>query len=298
MSVHNKIGFIGLGVMGGAMAGHVLRERGQLAVFNRSAAKAAAWQQAHQQATVYDDVAALAQAVDAVVLCVGNDDDVRQTVRLLLPHLPAGALIIDHTTTSPALAVEMSALCGPSGVAFIDAPVSGGQAGAVNGTLTVMAGGDAQAFAQAQRIMSAYAKHMQHFGASGAGQGCKMVNQVLIAGVLQGLSEGMHLAQHLGLDPTALVHALQHGAAGSWQLAQRGVSMSAREFDFGFAIDWMRKDLGIVNDYAAAHALDLPLMQSVRHVYDDLSAAGFGRNDTSALIRQFDNGLAQPPKSA
>lgn len=284
----SKIGFVGLGVMGSAMAGHILRVHGQVSVYNRSANKTQAWQAAHPQATAHFDLTELAQSVDVVVLCIGNDDDVRGTVRMMLPHLPRGATIIDHTTTSPALAQEMFALCANVGVAFLDCPVSGGQAGAVNGTLTVMAGGDAAAFEVAQTVMAMYSKHQRYFGASGAGQGCKMVNQVLITGVLQGLAEGMHLAQTLGLDASAVVETLQHGAAGSWQLAQRGVTMSAREFDFGFAIDWMRKDLGIVSDYVAAHGVDLPLMQSVKQNYERLSQAGFGRNDTSALIRQFD----------
>lgn len=283
----SKIGFVGLGVMGSAMAGHILRVHGDVSVYNRSANKTQAWQAAHPQATAYFDLTELAKSVDVVVLCIGNDDDVRSTVHTMLPHLPRGATIIDHTTTSPALAQEIFALCANAGVAFLDCPVSGGQAGAVNGTLTVMAGGDAAAFEAAQAVMAMYSKHQRYFGASGAGQGCKMVNQVLITGVLQGLAEGMHLAQNLGLDASAVVDTLQHGAAGSWQLAQRGVTMSAREFDFGFAIDWMRKDLGIVSDYAAAHGVDLPLMQSVKQTYEKLSQAGFGRNDTSALIRQF-----------
>lgn len=287
-SQNSRVGFVGLGVMGSAMAGHILRAHGHVSVYNRSASKTEAWLAAHPQASTYFDQTELARAVDVVVLCIGNDDDVRSTVRTMLPHLPTGAIIIDHTTTSPTLAQEMAALCVASGVAFLDCPVSGGQAGAVNGTLTVMAGGDAAAFEAAQTVMAMYSKHQRYFGASGAGQGCKMVNQVLIAGVLQGLSEGMHLVQTLGLDAGAVVDTLQHGAAGSWQLAQRGVTMSAREFDFGFAIDLMRKDLGIVGDYAAAHGVDLLLMQSVRQQYEDLSQAGFGRNDTSALIRQFD----------
>ena len=284
----SKVGFVGLGVMGSAMAGHILRVHGDVSVYNRSANKTQAWQAAHPQATASFDLTELAKSVDVVVLCIGNDDDVRGTVRTMLPHLARGATIIDHTTTSPALAQEMYALCANVGVAFLDCPVSGGQAGAVNGTLTVMTGGDAAAFAAAQTVMNMYSKHQRYFGASGAGQGCKMVNQVLITGILQGLSEGMFLAQNLGLDANAVVDTLQHGAAGSWQLAQRGVSMSAREFDFGFAIDWMRKDLGIVSDYVAAHGVDLPLMQSVKQNYERLSQAGFGRNDTSALIRQFD----------
>lgn len=283
------LGFIGLGTMGAPMAGHLLKSGLPVIGYNRSREKAQAWQAQYPAGRIADEPSALAQQVDVVALCVGNDDDVRTTVAKLLPHLKVGTIIIDHTTTSATLAREMHALCAARGVAFIDAPVSGGQAGAVNGTLTVMAGGDAAAFIKIQPIIAHYSQHQRLFGAAGAGQGAKMVNQILVASVLQGLAEGITLAQSLQLPITELVDTLKRGAANSWQLDNRGVTMSEGKFDFGFAVDWAIKDLNIV--LAAAHelGLNLPLTQDVLKRYQAISARGHGREDTSALIRQFEN---------
>jgi 3-hydroxyisobutyrate dehydrogenase len=195
------------------------------------------------------------------------------------------------TTTSRALAQEMATSCANHQVSFLDCLVSGGQAGAQNGVLTIMAGGDETTFERIHPFLEAFSKHQQYFGVSGNGQSVKMVNQVFIASLLQGLAEGIHLAEHLNLDIKAMVETLSQGAAGSWQLANRGVTMSERQFDFGFAIDWMIKDLGIVTDFAHEAGLNLPQTKQIKQTYEALSAAGHHREDTSALIRQFDSSI-------
>jgi 3-hydroxyisobutyrate dehydrogenase len=282
------IGFVGLGVMGSAMARHLLQKHGHVFAYNRTPSKAVAWHSVNTQATMCDDVTQLARQVDIVALCVGNDADVRQTLNAMLPHMRPGAMILDHTTTSSTLAQEMSRLSQTFGVTFLDCPVSGGQAGAENGTLTVMVGGDASAFQTAQPVMACYSKHQQYFGQSGTGQGAKMVNQVLIANILQGLSEGITLAKKMGLNVADVVNTLQHGAAASWQLQHRGITMGRGEFDFGFAIDLMLKDLGIVFDCSEQLNTDLPATREIRARYMALAQAGFGHEDTSALIRQYE----------
>lgn len=286
-----KIGYVGLGVMGSAIASHVTRQSNDVFVYNRTESKTNTWHKANPRATVCQNLTDLAKNIDVVILCVGNDDDVRQVVKAMLPSLKTGSVIIDHTTTSSALAKEMFELCLTAGVQFLDCPVSGGQSGAENGTLTVMAGGDEQVFLKMQPILSMYSKSQEYFGLSGSGQGAKMVNQILIANILQGLSEGMTLAKKMKLDSSKIVDALQHGAAGSWQLKNRGVTMTRNEFNFGFAIDLMLKDLGIVFDCAKNLNLNLPATKEIRERYQTLSKAGFGREDTSALIRQY-----EPPK--
>ncbi len=290
------IGFVGLGVMGAPMAGHLLKSGRRVLAYNRSPEKAQAWLQRFPNGETINSLAELAQQVDVVALCIGNDHDVRETVKTMLPHLKSGAVIVDHTTTSSALAQEMAALCAERGVQFLDCPVSGGQAGAENGKLTIMAGGDLAAFERVQPVLALYSQHQQHFGASGSGQGAKMVNQILVVSVLQGLAEGITLGKALNLDITALVDTLKRGAAGSWQLENRGVTMAEGKFDFGFAIDWAIKDLGIVTDCARGLALDLPLTQDTLARYRQISAEGHGREDTSALIRQFDGHPSVLPK--
>ena len=282
------IGFVGLGVMGAPMAGHLLKSGRRVLAYNRSSEKAQAWLQRFFNGETINSLVELAQQVDVVALCIGNDNDVRETVKIMLPHLKSGAVIVDHTTTSSALAQEMAALCAERGVQFLDCPVSGGQAGAENGKLTIMVGGDLAAFERVQPVLALYSQHQQHFGTSGSGQGAKMVNQILVVSVLQGLAEGITLGKALNLDIPALVDTLKRGAAGSWQLENRGLTMSEGKFDFGFAVDWAIKDLGIVTDCARGLALDLPLTQETLARYRQISAEGHGREDTSALIRQFD----------
>lgn len=282
------IGFVGLGVMGAPMAGHLLKSGRRVLAYNRSSEKAQAWLQRFFNGETINSLVELAQQVDVVALCIGNDNDVRETVKIMLPHLKSGAVIVDHTTTSSALAQEMAALCAERGVQFLDCPVSGGQAGAENGKLTIMVGGDLAAFERVQPVLALYSQHQQHFGTSGSGQGARMVNQILVVSVLQGLAEGITLGKALNLDIPALVDTLKRGAAGSWQLENRGLTMSEGKFDFGFAVDWAIKDLGIVTDCARGLALDLPLTQETLARYRQISAEGHGREDTSALIRQFD----------
>ena len=252
MSSISKVAFIGLGAMGYPMAGHLKRSGLDVCVYNRTETKAFAW------TDEYDGLSAptpAEAAVDAqiVFLCVGNDSDVRSvTVEAegVLSTMTAGTLLVDHTTTSKALAEELHAACDELGIAFIDAPVSGGQAGAENGVLTVMAGGEASAFEVMEPVIAAYARHTQRMGDVGSGQVTKMVNQLCIAGILGGLSEAFHFAECAGLDIDEVTRAIQGGAAQSWQMNNRAETIAQRKYDFGFAIDWMRKDLGFALDVA------------------------------------------------
>ena len=270
------------------MAGHLLKSGLRVLAYNRSPAKTQAWRARFPQGETCASLEQLANEVDVVSLCVGNDNDVRETVRAMLPHLKAGAVVLDHTTTSSALAQEMHALCAKHAVQFLDCPVSGGQAGAENGKLTIMCGGDEATFERVRPILAQYSQYQRHFGASGAGQGAKMVNQILVVNVLQGLAEGITLGKALGLDIEALVDTLKRGAANSWQLENRGLTMSEGKFDFGFAVDWAIKDLGIVQDCAQSLGLNMAATQEILKRYQDISANGHGREDTSALIRQFE----------
>ncbi len=281
-----KIGFAGLGVMGGPMARHLIAAGHDVAGYNRSPDKAKAWAEANGgrfAATVGE----AAEGADLLILCVGKDDDVRQVVTEALPHLKSGAVIVDHTTTSAKVAREMSALCEPAGVAFIDAPVSGGQAGAENGQLSVMAGGDAAALEAARAAVMAYSKAIQHMGASGSGQLTKMVNQIAIAGVVQGLAEAVHFAQVAGLDTDAAYDAISKGAAQSWQMDNRWKTAAKGEFEFGFAVDWMRKDLGLVLDEARDNGARLALTALVDQFYAEVQAMGGNRWDTSSLAARL-----------
>ena len=277
-----RIGFAGLGVMGGPMARHLVSAGHEVAGYNRSPDKARAWAGA-QGGRFAATVAEAAQGADLLILCVGNDDDVRQVVTGALAGLKAGAVIVDHTTTSAKVAREMSDLCATCGVAFIDAPVSGGQAGAENGQLSVMAGGDAAALETVRPAVMAYSKAIQHMGPSGSGQLTKMVNQIAIAGVVQGLAEAVHFARVAGLDTDATYDAISKGAAQSWQMDNRWKTAAKGEFEFGFAVDWLRKDLGLVLDEARSNGAVLSLTALVDQFYAEVQALGGNRWDTSSL---------------
>jgi len=281
-----KIGFAGLGVMGGPMARHLVQAGHEVAGFNRSPEKARTW----AEATGGRFAATVAEAADCaelLILCVGNDNDVRAVVTEALSHLSAGAIIIDHTTTSARIAREMAALAATSGRAFIDAPVSGGQAGAENGQLSVMAGGDEAALARAEPALMAYSKAVKRMGPSGSGQLAKMVNQIAIAGVVQGLAEAVHFAEVAGLDTSATYDAISKGAAQSWQMDNRWKSMAGGEFEFGFAVDWMRKDLGLVLDEARVNGAHLAMTALVDQFYSEVQAMGGARWDTSSLAARL-----------
>ncbi|GAA0869855.1 NAD(P)-dependent oxidoreductase [Brevundimonas basaltis] len=281
-----KIGFAGLGVMGAPMARHLVEAGHAVAGFNRSPDKARAWAKAtggRFVATVNEAAA----GAEMFILCVGNDDDVREVVAAALPSLARGAVIVDHTTTSARVAREMTAQAAGQGAAFIDAPVSGGQAGAETGQLSVMAGGDATALVRVEPVLMHYAKAVKHMGPSGAGQLTKMVNQIAIAGVVQGLAEAVHFAQTAGLDTDAVYDAISRGAAQSWQMDNRWKTAAAGQFDFGFAVDWMRKDLGLVLDEARTNGAHLALAALVDQFYSEVQAMGGARWDTSSLAARL-----------
>ncbi|EOV1172585.1 NAD(P)-dependent oxidoreductase [Vibrio fluvialis] len=282
-----KVSFIGLGVMGYPMAGHLVKAGFEVTVFNRTQAKAIAWAEqhgGHAAATVAECVS----DADVVLTCVGNDDDVRSMTTSeqgALALMKPGAILVDHTTTSAQLAEELGAAAQKVGVRFMDAPVSGGQAGAENGVLTIMCGGEADLFDELQPVFKAYGRSSVLMGGVGQGQRAKMVNQICIAGVLNGLSEGLILAENAGLDIPTLVACLKNGAAGSWQMENRAVTMAENKFDFGFAIDWMIKDLGFCLDEAQRQGVRLPMTEKTIAAYRSLSANGDGRMDTSVLIK-------------
>jgi len=283
----SSIAFIGLGVMGYPMAGHLVRAGHAVTVYNRTAARAAAWVAEHGGASAATPALAAA-GKDVVLTCVGNDDDLR-AVTLgpdgALAALRPGALYVDHTTVSAAIARELAAV--RDDVLVLDAPVSGGQAGAVNGALTIMCGGSVEAFAAAEPVLAAYAKRIGRMGPAGSGQLTKMVNQIAIAGVLAGLSEAVHFALAAGLDATDVFDVIGKGAAQSWQMDNRAGTMARGEYDFGFAIDWMRKDLGLVLDEARRLGIALPATALVDQFYGEVQATGGGRQDTSALLRRL-----------
>jgi 3-hydroxyisobutyrate dehydrogenase len=281
-----KIGFVGLGVMGAPMGRHLVQAGHEVAGFNRSPDKARDWAAA-TGGRFAATVAEAAGSAELLVLCVGNDDDVRQVTGEALPHLAAGAVIVDHTTTSAKVAREMAGLATGQGSAFIDAPVSGGQAGAENGQLSVMAGGDAAALARVEPVLMSYAKAVKHMGPSGSGQLTKMVNQIAIAGVVQGLAEAVHFAQSAGLDTDAAYDAISKGAAQSWQMDNRWKTAARGEFEFGFAVDWMRKDLGLVLDEARANGAHLSLTALVDQFYSEVQSMGGSRWDTSSLAARL-----------
>jgi len=288
-----SVAFLGLGVMGYPMAGHLARAGHRVTVYNRSPAKAAQW------CAEYADTAEprqaptpreAAQGADIVFCCVGNDDDLRSVVlgpQGALAGMAPGAVFVDHTTASAEVARELSAAAQALGLQFIDAPVSGGQAGAQNGQLTVMCGGDAAAFATIQPVAMAFARACTLLGASGAGQLAKMVNQICLAGLLQGLSEAIAFGGKAGLDMNQVLEVIGKGAAQSWQMDQRGKTMVADEFNFGFAVDWMRKDLGLVLDEARRNGARVPVTALVDQFYADVQDMGGNRWDTSSLIKRL-----------
>jgi 3-hydroxyisobutyrate dehydrogenase-like beta-hydroxyacid dehydrogenase len=287
--VPQRLAFLGLGVMGYPMAGHLQRAGHQVTVYNRTAAKAQAW------VAEYGGVMAAtpreaAHGAAVVFACVGNDDDLRSVVLGAdgaYAGMQAGAIFSDHTTASAEVARELSAAARTAGLHFIDSPVSGGQAGAVNGALTVMCGGDAQPFAALQPVAMAFSKAVTRVGESGAGQLAKMVNQICIAGLVQGLSEAIAFGEKAGLDMKQVLDVIGKGAAQSWQLDNRGKTMVDDEFNFGFAVDWMRKDLGLVLDEGRRNGAKLPVTALVDQFYADVQGMGGNRWDTSSLIKRL-----------
>ena len=284
-----KVAFLGLGVMGFPMAGHLARAGHQVTVYNRTPAKAQAWVQEFGGCAAATPREAAAGA-DLVFACVGNDDDLRNVVLGAdgaFAGMQAGAVFADHTTASAAVARELHALARDQGLHFVDAPVSGGQAGAQNGALTIMCGGDPAAFEAARPAAMAYARACTRIGDSGAGQLAKMVNQICCIGVIQGLAEAIAFGQHAGLDMPLVLDVIGKGAAQSWQMDHRGKTMVSDQFDFGFAVDWMRKDLGLVLDEARRSGARLPVTALVDQFYADVQDMGGGRWDTSSLIRRL-----------
>ncbi len=277
-----KLAFAGLGIMGGPMAGHLVRAGHVVAGFNRTHSKAVEWAAANNGMAAATIAEAVADA-DALLLCVGRDADVHETVTAALPHLKPGALIIDHTTISAKLTRELAALSREKDFYFYDAPVSGGQAGAVNGQLAIMVGGEAGRFAEVAGIVKPYTKSITHIGAAGAGQTAKMANQIAIAGVVQGVAEALHFTKCAGLDPALVLAAISGGAAGSWQMNNRWPTMTDDKYDFGFAVDWMRKDLGIALDEARDNGAHLAMTALVDQFYSEVQAMGGNRWDTSSL---------------
>jgi 3-hydroxyisobutyrate dehydrogenase len=285
------VAFLGLGVMGHPMAGHLARAGHRVTVYNRTAAKAAAWVTAYGGAAAPTPAEAAAGA-DFVFACVGNDDDVRAVTTGpagAYAGMKPGAVFVDHTTASAEVARELHAAARARGLHFVDAPVSGGQAGAVNGVLTVMCGGDPAPFDAMKPVALAYARAVTRIGDSGAGQLAKMVNQTAIAGLVQGLSEAIAFGQRAGLDMKLVLEVIGKGAAQSWQMDNRGKTMVDRQFDFGFAVDWMRKDLGLVLEEARRNGARLPVTALVDQFYADVQAAGGGRWDTSSLVTRLDD---------
>jgi 3-hydroxyisobutyrate dehydrogenase len=285
-----KVAWLGLGVMGYPMAGH-LKTRGghEVVVYNRSPQKAEKWRQQFGGETASTPAEA-ARDCDAIFACVGNDDDVRSVTtgpEGAFQSMRPGAIFVDHTTASARLARELDEAAEARGLHFLDCPVSGGQSGAEAGTLTVMAGGDEAAYAHVEPLIKAFARSVRRMGPSGSGQLAKMANQIAVAGVVQGLAEAIHFAECAGLDIEALIATISKGAAQSWQMENRWKTMHAREFDFGFAVDWMRKDLGICIDEAASNGAELPVTRLIDGFYADVQALGGCRWDTSSLIARL-----------
>ena len=282
-----KLAFLGLGVMGSPMAGHLARAGHSVSVYNRTATKSAEWAAKHSAKAATTPAAAAAGA-DIVLMCVGNDDDVRAVVLGsdgALAAMAKGTVLVDHTTASATVAREIYAAAKARGVHFLDAPVSGGQTGAENGKLTIMVGGDADTFAGVEPVLATYAKAVTLMGGPGAGQLTKMVNQICIAGLVQALSEGINFAAKAGLDVERVLDVISKGAAQSWQMENRGKTMAADQFNFGFAVDWMRKDLSICLAEARTNGAALPVTAVVDQFYARIQARSGGRWDTSSLIR-------------
>ncbi len=287
-----KVAFIGLGVMGFPMAGHLKAKGGhEVTVYNRNPTKAQAWVSQHGGLSAPTPADA-ARGQDFVFACVGNDDDLRSVTigdNGAFAGMERGAVFVDHTTASADVARELASAARQAGFGFIDAPVSGGQAGAENGVLTVMCGGEADIYARAEPVIAAFARMCRLMGPAGSGQLTKMVNQICIAGLVQALSEGVHFAKRAGLDVEAMLEVISKGAAGSWQMENRGKTMNQNKFDFGFAVDWMRKDLGIVLDEARRNGAQLPVTALVDQFYAEVQKMGGRRWDTSSLIARLED---------
>jgi len=284
-----RVSFVGLGVMGFPMAGYLANNNHEVAVYNRTTSKADAWC-AEYEGAIAATPAAAAQTADFVFVCVGDDDDLRDVVLGddgILASISEGAIIVDHTTASAHIASEIHALAAEKNVGFLDAPLSGGQAGADNGQLTIMVGGDANTFARAEPVMQSYAKTITRIGPVGSGQLAKMVNQICISGVVQGLAEGLSFAKKSGLDPELVIRAISKGAAQSWQMENRWQTMVDGSFDFGFAVDWMRKDLKIAMEEAQRNGATLEMTALVDKFYEEVEALGGSRWDTSSLIARL-----------
>ena len=284
-----KVGFIGLGVMGFPMAGHLQSSINDLIVFNRSEEKSIEWIESFGGKSL-KNLEDIAEYSDVIILCIGKDDDVRNVIggkEGLINKLKPGAIIVDHTTTSSDLPIEMNNLLNPLGVQFIDAPISGGQAGAESGQLSIMAGGDKEAFAQIEEVINTYAKFSKYMGASGTGQLTKMVNQICIAGLIQALAEGINFSENVGLNSKDVLEVISKGAAQSWQMENRWESMLQDEYDHGFAVDLMKKDLDIVIDKAKDSDINLDITKLINNFYADIQNIGGGRWDTSSLLKRI-----------
>ena len=284
-----KVAFLGLGVMGYPMAGHLAAAGHEVTVYNRTAAKAEAWTRQHGGRHAPEPAAA-AESAEIVFSCVGDDPSVREVVageRGAVHGMSPKTLFVDHTTASANVARDMAGALSHNGVGFLDAPVSGGQAGAENGQLTIMVGGEEADFEQAEPVMNAYAKAVTHMGGVGTGQLCKMANQICIAGLVQGLAEGLNFAQCAGLDGDKVIDVISQGAAGSWQMTNRGSTMLRDEYDFGFAVNWMRKDLRIAMAEAANTGALLPVTALVDQFYAEIQRLGGSRWDTSSLMHRL-----------
>jgi 3-hydroxyisobutyrate dehydrogenase-like beta-hydroxyacid dehydrogenase len=284
-----KVAFLGLGVMGFPMAGHLVAKGHDVAVWNRTAAKAADWAVKHKGRSAATPAEA-ARGAEFVMACVGNDDDLRSVCvgpDGAFAGMTPGAIFVDHTTVSAKITARLAGQAATTGIAFLDAPVSGGQAGAENGQLSIMCGGDPADYARAEPVLAAYARICRLIGPTGSGQLAKMMNQICIAGLMQGLSEALAFGQKAGLDGEKVVEVISQGAAGSWQMANRHKTMLKGEFDFGFAVDWMRKDLGICLATADEIGARLPVTALVDQFYKDVQLMGGGRGDTSSLIRRL-----------
>ena len=285
-----KVAFLGLGVMGYPMARHLKAKGHEVTVYNRTTAKAEKWA-SENGGRVGKTPREAAEGQEIVFCCVGNDDDLRQVVvgqGGALEGMKAGGLFVDHTTASAAVARELHAVAKGKGIGFVDAPVSGGQAGAENGVLTVMCGGDEEAYGRAEPVIMSYARACRLLGPVGSGQLTKMINQICIAGLVQGLAEGIHFGKRAGLDIEAVLDVISKGAAGSWQMENRGKTMNQGKYDFGFAVDWMRKDLAICLDEARRNGAQLPVAALVDQFYAEVQKMGGRRWDTSSLIARLE----------
>ncbi len=284
-----KVGFIGLGIMGFQMAGHLQASQHDLRVFNRSEEKSIKWIESFGGKSL-KSLKDVAEFSDVIILCIGKDNDVRKVIAAekgLISNLKAGTIIVDHTTTSSELPIEMNNLLNPLDVQFIDAPISGGQAGAELGQLSIMAGGDKQAFSKIDEVINNYAKFTKYMGKSGSGQLTKMVNQICIAGLIQALAEGINFSENVGLNSEDVLEVISKGAAQSWQMENRWQSMLQDEYDHGFAVDLMKKDLEIVIDKANDSGINLEITKLINDFYTDIQDVGGGRWDTSSLLRRL-----------